>query len=146
MSTEQIRDNARRIFEEVINQRKMDRAGELIAADYTLHAPGAPGPIKGIEGWVGFVSMYLAGFSDLQFKVEDLVVEGDKAVLRYIATGTNNGSLMGIPPTGKWATVSGIVITRHDEAGKALEGWLEFDALGMLQQLGIIPSLQQATA
>jgi predicted ester cyclase len=146
MSTEQIRDTARRIFEEIINQRKLAQAAELISADYILHAAGAPTPINGVEGWVQFVSTYLTGFPDLQFRVEDLIVEGDKAALRYTATGTQNGPMMDIPPTGKKATVTGIVISRHDQAGKAVEGWLNVDALGMLQQLGVIPMPSQTQA
>ena len=144
MSTVQIKDTARRIFEEIINQRKLDRASELISADYILHAAGTPTPINGVEGWVQFVSMYLSGFPDLQFRVDDLIEEGDKAVVRYTATGTHTGSLMDIPPTGKKAIVTGIIISRHDRSGKAVEGWLDFDALGMLQQLGVIPAPQQA--
>ncbi len=71
-----------------------------------------------------------------------MIAEEDKAVTRWTATGTHQGTLMGIPPTGKQATATGIVIGRLAN-GKFVESWLNFDALGMLQQLGVIPTPEQ---
>ena len=58
---------------------------------------------------------------------------------RWTATGTNQGTLMGIPPSGKRVTITGISITRI-ASGKAVEDWVNFDTLGMLQQIGAIPT------
>jgi predicted ester cyclase len=69
-----------------------------------------------------------------------VIAKGDKVVTRWTARGTHKGGLQGIPPTGKQLTVTGIVIERLSN-GKRVEGWSNFDALGMLQQLGVIPSM-----
>jgi steroid delta-isomerase-like uncharacterized protein len=71
--------------------------------------------------------------------IEDQVAEGDKVVTRWTATGTHKGELMGIPPSGKKVRVTGIAIDRLED-GKIVESWSSFDQLGMLQQIGAIPS------
>ena len=75
------------------------------------------------------------------FRSEDEIAEGDKVASRYTFRGTHQGELMGISPTGKQVTVTGMIINRIVN-GKSEEGWLNFDALGMLQQLGVIPSMR----
>jgi predicted ester cyclase len=83
--------------------------------------------------------MYFAGIPDLSAKLEDLVAEGDKVVVRFTAEGTHDGTLLGVPPTGKRMRISGISIYRLAE-GKFVEHWEEGDRLGLLQQLGVIPA------
>jgi predicted ester cyclase len=72
------------------------------------------------------------------------VAEGDKVVTRWSATGTHNGPLMGIAATHKQATVQGVDINRY-ENGKIVEGWITYDMLGLLQQLGVAPLMAAAT-
>jgi predicted ester cyclase len=84
--------------------------------------------------------VYLTGFPDLQTTVEDLVAEGEKVVGRWAGRATHSGPFMNIPPTGKQVTVAGIAIVRL-EGGKIVEEWVNFDALGMMQQLGVIPPM-----
>jgi steroid delta-isomerase-like uncharacterized protein len=138
MSTEQNKAITRRLFEEILNKGNLALVDELFSSNYVLQTP--TGPVHGVEGYKQFVNMYLSAFPDLQFTIEDLIADQDQAVARWTGTGTHQGSLMGIPPTGKRATVTGISINRF-ENGKFVEGWLDFDALGMLQQLGVIPSM-----
>ena len=78
-------------------------------------------------------------FPDLKRPVEDLVAEGDKVVARWTSVGTHEGAFQGIPPTGKTVTTSGITVFRL-EGGKIVEEWSESDMVGMLTQLGVIPS------
>jgi steroid delta-isomerase-like uncharacterized protein len=80
-----------------------------------------------------------SAFPDLKRPVEDLVAEGDKVVARWTSTGTHDGEFMGIPPTGKRVTTSGITIFRL-EGGKIVEEWSESDMLGMMQQVGAVPA------
>ena len=82
--------------------------------------------------------MYRSAFPDMQLTIEDQIAEGDKVVTRWTARGTHQGELMGIPPTGKQATVTGITVGRVAN-GKFVESWSNFDALGMMQQLGVVP-------
>ena len=83
--------------------------------------------------------MMRAAFPDLQYTVEDQIAEGDKVVTRYTASGTHRGELMGIAPTGSRVEITGISITRVED-GKIEEIWETHDALGMMRQLGVIPS------
>jgi steroid delta-isomerase-like uncharacterized protein len=139
MSAEEKKAIVRRLFEELWNQGKLDVADEIFATDYIFHEPVA-GEVRGPEGFKQFVSMYRIAFPDLQFRIEDQIAEGDKIVTRWTATGTHKGELMGISPTSVQVTVTGIGIARTD-GGKIVEFWDNHDALGMLQQLGVVPPL-----
>ena len=139
MSAEEKKAIVRRFFEELWNQGKLDVADEIFATDYIFHEPVA-GEVRGPEGFKQFVSMYRIAFPDLQFRIEDQIAEGDKIVTRWTATGTHKGELMGISPTSVQVTVTGIGIARTD-GGKIVEFWDNYDALGMLQQLGVVPPL-----
>ena len=139
MSAEELKAIFRRVFEEVYNQGKLNVADEIYAADYVLHNPASP-EIRGPEALKQFFAMYRAAFPDLHYTVEDLIAEGDKVVARWTATGTHQGELMGIPPTGKQVVVTGISIVRIT-GGKIVEDDSNHDALGMLQQLGVIPAM-----
>ncbi len=127
----------RRFFEEVWNEKNLDAIDELIAAEQIDHSlpPGLP---AGREGAKTFIGMYLNAFPDTKMTIEDVVAEGDKVVTRWIATGTHTGELMGIPATGKQVTVTGLDINRYSD-GKSVEHWGQFDQMGMMQQLGVIP-------
>ncbi len=138
MSTEENKAIVQRLFEEVFNERRLDRADELVAPDYLDHA-AVPGQGPGLEGakqqrW----AMYFAAIPDLHSTIDDLVAEGDKVVVRYTGEGTQQGELLGIPPTGKRFRFSGICIIRLAE-GKIAENWEQDDLLGLMQQLGVLP-------
>lgn len=140
MSTEESKTLARRFFEEVVGGRHLDRAAELMAADYRHHDPGLPPEMQGSrDAYVSHLPMFTTAFPDLRTTIDDVIAEGDRAAVRWTITGTHNGELMGIPPTGRHINCSGITIQRI-AGGKIVEGWTNFDALGMLQQLGVVPS------
>jgi steroid delta-isomerase-like uncharacterized protein len=113
---------------------------EFYAPDYTIHDPTAPDFPGGREAFKGYVTTLRTGLPDIHFTVEDLIEQGDKVVWRFVARGTHQGNLLGIPPTGRPGTVSGIVISRF-AGGKWTEDWVNWDTLGMLQQFGVIPAL-----
>jgi steroid delta-isomerase-like uncharacterized protein len=136
MSTEQNKANDRRIIEG-LNQGNVNVFDELMVLNFVDH--DASTTMQGVEAFKKFASAYLTAFPDLHFSIDDQIAEEDKTTLRYTARGTHRGDLMGIPPTGKQVTVTGIFITRWAN-GKAEESWLNFDALGMLQQLGVVPA------
>ena len=87
--------------------------------------------------------MFLSAFPDGVSTTDDLIAEGDKVVERFTFRGTNNGSFMGAPPTGKKVTSTGMSIFRI-AGGKIVEHWGENDALGTMQQLGLIPCPDKA--
>jgi predicted ester cyclase len=136
----------RRVIDEVLNgQGNLDVADELFAPDYVGHNPASPEDTRGPEGVKEFASMFRSAFPDVHLSVEDQVAEGDKMVTRWIASGTHQGDLMGIASTGNRVSFVGITINRF-EGGKVAEEWQIFGALGMMQQIGAIPSLEEAQA
>ena len=150
MSTEQTKTYeqnkaiVRRYWEQVWNQGNLAVVDELIASDFDGHPlPSDPNFGRGPAGQKQLVGMYRTAFPDVRMAIEDMTAEGDRVAVRWTARGTNTGEMMGMPATGKPVRVTGIIINRI-AAGKMVEGWGNFDALGMLQQLGVIPTPEQA--
>ena len=114
-----------------------DVIDEHVATDYVGHDPATPSPIRGPAGFREFVKTYQDAFRDARVTVEEQLAEGDRVATRWSARGIHEGEIMGIPPTGKETTVTGITISRLKD-GKVAEDWLNWDALGMLVQLGAI--------
>jgi steroid delta-isomerase-like uncharacterized protein len=132
----------RREHEEIWNsQGNLDAADEIYAPNYIGHDPTLPEDIRGVEAARQFAAMYRSAFPDLEFTIEDQIAEGDKVATRLTVRGTHQGELEGIAPTGNRVEITGIVISRIAE-GKIAEDWSNFDALGMLQQIGAIPPLE----
>ncbi len=109
---------------------------ELFVPDFVRHDPA--GGIRSREDYKQFLLSLLAALPG-QFTIEDLIAEGDKVVLRYTYRCTHQGQWRGLPPTGKPVTFTGIFIYRILD-GKIVEGWENADALGLVQQLGLIPA------
>ncbi len=114
---------------------------EFLAPDVVSHPPASASaePIRGLAAFKQFIATQFGAFSDMAFTVEDLIAEGDRVAARVTTRGTHAGELMGLPPTGRRVEWSGISMTRH-AGGKIVEQWGEFDALSLLQQLGVVPS------
>src|SRR5215207_9660574 len=137
---------ARRVCEEVFSaQGDLDAADEIFAPNFVGHDPASPEDIRGPEGVKEFASMFRNAFPDVQLSVEDQVAEGDMVVTRWIASGTHQGEIMGIAPTENRVTVAGTSVERVVD-GKIEETWDNYDALGMMQQIGAIPSPEEAQA
>ena len=143
MSTEENKALVRRFYDEVFNKKNLMAIDEFLDPQIIEQAlpPGLP---DGSEGSRQFIGMYLAAFPDLHLTAEDLIAEGDKVVARFTLRGTHKGEFMGVPPTGKQVTMTGIQIVRTAD-DRIAENWVNFDALGMLQQLGVIPAPGQAS-
>jgi steroid delta-isomerase-like uncharacterized protein len=138
MSAEENKTIVRRVFDEVINKGDLNVVDEVIASDYVYRSPGSP-ELRGPEGFKQLIMMYRSAFPDLHLDVDELIAEGNTVVSRWTGRGTHEGEFMGIPPTGKQVSVTGVVISRF-AGGKAVEDWELIDALTMLQQLGAIPA------
>lgn len=137
MSLEENKAIVRRFFEQVWNKGNLDVIDETHAAGYVLHDP--TGDIQGTEGLRQFVMVYRTAFPDFHVTIEDEIAEGDMVVLRWTITGTHKAELMGIPPTNKRMMMAGITMGRI-ASRKIVEAWNSLDALGMMQQLGVIPT------
>ena len=137
MSVEQNKAIARRWGEEVWGKGSLDAIDELLAADIIFNYP-PPGVAPNREAYKQTVTMFQVALPDIQYTVEDMVAEGDRVAVRWTGRGTHKGEFMGIPPTGKPVTITGISILRI-AGGKIVEEWTEDDILGVLQQLGVFP-------
>ena len=115
-------------------------ADELYSEDYVGYDPAKPEPIRGIDGAKAEAEGYRSAFPDLQITIDQQVAEGDYVVTRWTAHGTHDGDLDGIAPTGRSATTSGISITRIVD-GKIVEDYTQWDALGLMTQLGVVPAM-----
>lgn len=138
MSAEENRALVRRFIEEVFNRGDLEIVDEVVAPDYLHHDPTTREFGSGIEGFKQLVRFYRSAFPDLSITLEDQIASGDKVVDRWTGRGTHRGELMGVAPTGKQVTASGISIHRIS-GGRIAETWNNYDALGMLQQIGAIP-------
>lgn len=126
-----------RMYEEIFNKKTLGAVEQFYATNWVNHNP-LPGMAAGLEGMKQQHTMINAAFPDMQVKLEDVIAEGDKVACRWIATATHKGEFMGIPPTGKQVTMTGIHVDRI-AGGKIVETWGLSDALGVMQQLGIKP-------
>ncbi|MGH2801203.1 MAG: ester cyclase [Thermoleophilaceae bacterium] len=128
----------RRWFEEVVTGGKLELADELLAPDYVLHFPTMPEPLDA-AGHKQLVTMFRSAFPDWSEAVEDVVAEGDKVVVRVTGSGTHEGDFQGVPPAGKRVRAEGVGIARIQN-GRIVEAWAAYDALGLMQQIGALPS------
>lgn len=142
MTTDQNKTLVRRFFDEMCNQRKLNVADELFAANHVYHDPQTPtGP--GPDGMKQVIATYQTSFPDAHWDVVETITAGNDIVTRWTGSGTQKVQLMGIPPTGKSVKVEGIWIHRIAN-NRIVESWNVWDTLGMLQQLGVVPSMGQA--
>jgi steroid delta-isomerase-like uncharacterized protein len=134
-----------RIFLELWNNGKLAVADEIFSANYAHHDPASPDFGKGPEGIKQTVTLYGNAFPDLQFTIEHMMEVDQFVTTRFTSRGTHKGDLRGIPPTNRSIQVDGIVIHRISR-GRIAEGWVVWDALGVMQQLGVVPALEQVKA
>ena len=140
MSAEQNKSIVQRWVEGGWNQGNLALVDELFAADYMVHDPTTPDFPGGQAAFKQFVTNIRTPFPDIHVTIEDMTAEGDKVAWRWRITGTHTGDLMGIPPTGKPVNFTGIVISRFAN-GKWAEDYVNWDTLGMLQQIGAVPAI-----
>jgi steroid delta-isomerase-like uncharacterized protein len=133
----------RRLFEEVWNNGYLHVADELFAPNYIHHDASTPDVGRGPESEKKRATLYRTAFPDLRLTAEDIIAEGETVVARWSCHGTHRGDLNGITPTGKPITIYGVSIARFDN-GKMVEGFVNWDALGLMQQLGVVPQLTKA--
>lgn len=143
MSTEQNKALIRHIVEEIFNQGNMSRADEFLATNFVEHEELPPGISRDREGVKQLTTMLRSAFPDFKATIDDIVAEGDKVVIRQTWSGTHKGEFMGVPPTGKSVSFGVIDIVRI-AGGKCVEHWGQMDSMGMMQQLGAIPTPGQS--
>jgi steroid delta-isomerase-like uncharacterized protein len=139
MGTGDAKTVGRRVIEEIFGEGKLEVADQIIATDFVGYDPALPEPTRGSEGVKQSAAGYRTAFPDLTCTVDQQVVEGDTVVTRWTATGTHEGDLFGVAPTGKQVTVTGISIAKVVD-GKVVEDHTNWDTFGMMVQLGVVPT------
>jgi steroid delta-isomerase-like uncharacterized protein len=134
MANEQNEAVVRRTFD-AFNSGDTSTADELIAADAVNHDPAQPEEGHGPDGFKQTIELYRAAFPDLTFTIDAIFSDGDMVCTRWSTTGTHEGDLMGIPASGNHITSSGISVDRVED-GKVAESWVQWDNLGLMQQIG----------
>lgn len=126
-----------RVWNEAIGNGEVDVIDDALTDDYVGHTPGAPGGIRGPDGFKQYVRTFREGFPDLSVTIEDRLITEDAIVDRYTMRGTHEGEFKGIAPTGTEIEFTGIVI-HYVENGKIRKDVSEFDVLDVMQQLGVV--------
>jgi len=135
------RNIVRRWIEEGLTKGNMAVGAEVFAPDCRIRLAGVPQEMRGPDALVAFLGPIAGAFPDLRVSIDEQVAEGDRLVTRWTATGTHKGDLMGAEPTGKQVTFSGVACDRLD-GGRVVERWEIMDQLGLLQQVGLVPTSQ----
>jgi steroid delta-isomerase-like uncharacterized protein len=129
----------RRLYEEIWNKKRLEILNELVSPSHALHGPNFSGSSIGPEAYKRQVALFLAGFPDLRWTIEDTITEKDKVVVVWNFNGTHKGEYMGVPSTNKKVSIDGITI--HEIAnGKIMDSYVNWDTWGLMQQLGVIPA------
>lgn len=127
----------RRAIDEIWNKGNLAVVEEIYDANCVRHDPATPNLATGLENLKQQAALYRAAFPDLHITIEDIIVEGEKVVMRWSSSGTHRGELQGIAPTGKAITSSGISISLIAN-GKIIEERVNWDNFGLMKQLGAI--------
>jgi predicted ester cyclase len=125
MSIEENKAVMERMWKEILNEGKIEKANEFVANDYIYHGPGGH-EIKGIDGFKKFMTWIHTSFPGVHFTLDDLIAEGDKVVSYFTMKGTDKSN--------KQLNFQGIVISRVVN-GKEVEVWEVFDRFTIASQL-----------
>lgn len=137
MSLEENKVLVRRFYTEV-NRRNLDAIEEIVTRDMIDHDAG-PGEPQGAKGVRQTYEMLLKAFPDLQIRIDFVIAEGDMVVARWTNSGTHTGDFFGFPASGKKYSFTGTG-TYRIKSNKIVEHWLNYDQMGLMQQLGAIPA------
>jgi steroid delta-isomerase-like uncharacterized protein len=136
MSPERNKTVARRALDEIFSRGNYGVLGEIYADNFVGHA--AANEIRGTKGLEKFFTALRSAFPDINFTIEDQIAEGDRVVTRWMTRGTHKGEFNGVSATGKPIKAAGITISRVAD-GKIVEGWTNWDVLGLMKQIGAVP-------
>jgi len=133
---------ARRFFETAAAKGELPPLDDLFAENYHDHDPSNVQDTMGMDAMRREVGMWRSGF-DFGFTVEDQIGDGDRVCTRWTLNATHKGEFMGIAPTGRKVVMTGTTVFRFGEHGKIVEGWWQYDRLGLMAQLGALDALEQ---
>jgi len=132
----------RRWFQEVWNEGREETIDELFAQYAVAYGLGdREAAVRGAQQFKPFFRNLRGAIPDIRISIEDMLADEDKVAVRVLLTGTHTGLGLGVAPTGNRIHVAGIVLVRILE-GQIIEGWNSWDQLGLLRQIGAIPTAE----
>jgi steroid delta-isomerase-like uncharacterized protein len=129
----------RRWFDQVWNLGRMEAIDEMASPDVIGHGQAQHATDVGLEEFRTFAKDLRRAFPDMKVTIDHTIEQGDQVVARWTATMTHKGEFLGFAPSGKKATITGTSIQRIS-GGKIVEGWDNWDQLGLLVQIGAVPA------
>jgi steroid delta-isomerase-like uncharacterized protein len=129
----------RRWFEEVWNKGRMEAIDEMASPDIVGHGQAQHNTDIGLEQFKPFVVDLRTAFPDMNVVIDQTIEQGDKVAARWTSTMTHKGHFLGFAPTGKKVVITGTSIQRILN-GKIVEGWDNWDQLGLMVQIGAVPA------
>lgn len=130
------REVIRRLYKEFWNERKLEVADQLVSQSHALTSPHISGPTVGPAAYKQQFAVFVGGFPDLRFTVEETICENDKIAVFWTLTGTHQGEVFEIAPTNKRVSITGITIHQIAD-GKILDTHAVWDAISLFHQLGV---------
>jgi predicted ester cyclase len=130
---------SRRLIEEAYGKGNLSVFDEVCAADYRAHDPFLGD--SNLKQEQDNCRMFRSAFPDLKPTILATYADGESVITHWKMSGTHSGQLKDIRPTGVRCTVEGISIGKY-RSGKLAESWIQWDALGLIRQLGVAPALQ----
>jgi predicted ester cyclase len=132
-----------RFIEELWNGRRLDVADSIFSPHCVTHQLRSGLPMDAVsrssQDIKVDITQWITSFPDLWFRVEQMLCEGDRVVMRLLAEGTHEGEWMGIPATSRKIQIRMFTVHRVIE-GRIAEDWFQVEWLGVFQQLGVVPS------
>ena len=116
------------------NERDLDKIGSGVSDDYVLESDAIPHPLRGREALLEFARTYLGAFPDFALTIDDVFASADRVVASWEATGTHQGTLNGVPPTGRRVRVRGCTITRFRD-GRVVRQQAFWDTATLMEQI-----------
>ncbi|GAA0257003.1 ester cyclase [Haladaptatus pallidirubidus] len=129
-------DALTRLYEDIWNGSNLDTADELVHEEYIIHDRELATEMQGPELYTALASRTREIFPDMKFEIEDMIAAGEKIAIRWTMTGTHQGPMSDIEPTGRQVELTAIEINRFED-GKLIETWTQSDQVGLMQQLGV---------
>jgi len=129
------------LFNELMNSKNLSSVEKFIDPKFQHH--GIPNAKGGINGFKDTLNNFLTAFPDFKLVTENFISEGDLVATRGYFTGTNKGSFMGAPVTGKKVRAEYIDVWKIKN-GKAVENWVQMDSVGIMEQLGLVQAPEHA--
>ena len=137
-ATQERNKAAMKRFEKMINSCDDALALELVDSMAPFYTPASKEPVYGGQGYLGIVRFMRQGFSDVQWKLEEMVAEGNVVAVRWTCTGTHDGTFMGLKPTGRKFSASVMNFYYFNDQGKIINDIAAEGMIAILRQIGLV--------